>query len=1351
MKSFNRNSKRARLSEEHEMELKNLTTFEETQKVVMKETLLESGLALKNPPEKCVASQESIHIVRNVKKNLENHVNYPRNVSSFFNNLECDCRNLDLFKHYLFPNIVRITGDSPEEHHTNDSVFKILLNIPILQTKIIDLLFDRAINLAAQRKCGPWIQMIMKCLSSVDNIINTEKVSTQLINLLDVTSEKMVRLEIISAIPDIIGDKEHSNIATEMGRILSEDYDLIPAILDCVSYLCLSDDQYEQLQKKTLNILGSLSKCAHLPVFVKFLLIPGRMSDAAYLETVQEIRNTLGWPTTVAKPQDIASSQVLTATAIRTSMVSSKAIAGHWMKVVASCKVHTDHKPIDFIILLILSTVSEEKQKQVENVIRKQIKLDILKEELMDECFQKYKPILKHHIRHLIKLNNSILKTKGDPTIESFGSHIYSLMLSELDENCRTLVAELLQLGLDCKHCLLSILLILNNVASKDMYLLKAQSVQMLTLLDRMDDMNIVEIRAVMNLLCGLAYTYENSVIRDDMHMIIRKELGSSSPRIKIQGILAGTHAIKYLMASTNNDLTTEFPDDVSYGSVIHLSEGDLREAAQIIELISRSTRQFPDMIAFFYDELSKVIETASHINKQFLAWLTDAVTNDLQQNFIVDTIEKERIADLKLTMQYCLNAESEMDEVIAINIGGLVLQSKNEINVGILSPLFQLVQTLHFKQHDGNLSNIDALLGCPIVMPKYDIDLIEDMEPTTVSNILDCLIHCVNWFRELLNAFSVQNDEALRTKILNRVLQVEELENIIGQILLKTKISYKPPICTFNINKYTGEQVVKKPIKIQIAKQKMQKKPPHDDSVLPETAKSQGTQNQNPVKNKLEALYNIPLRSLNLNLLQLLKTELTSDEDESELTIKTLKFILKCINDNLESILISKIKRKTFLSKPDDSFSYDPKKAEECAKSVSEVLPKIAEHLTFIVSNLESNLPAKTIGEKELTSEIIDCITNLELIYKFYTIYFKWIGFRNHHNALLKSSLRSIAPITNTDAISLKDLIISVAKFFEKHQKYCLQLSTAVALIDFIKSIQTYSDNTEILKIVKDMAQRFLSEQWKTIDGVPEKGLIFNQSLDTFASTYFLNHEILALRSLTLQLTNDIKLLKGRNDKLNSFKSITKNNFAILYRNLGSAVHEAAKARLTRGLSNSEHLDLWKDVAVILKHMSDIAKTLENRNNLSVFFKKSLPILKLFMSQGIPILEIQLKTETEEVLEILKILQQSTRFLQSLCCHSRLKKDTVLMSKVPYMRELLETLIYKVKAALAANNCSEAFWMGNLKNKDIHGEIIATQQSIESEESVEDGDEQLPEDDDSDDTDDEMLNPDSKSISDIV
>lgn len=1316
-------------------------------------TLKDSGLILKHPPEKCTSPSHNtiIDITRSIKKNLEKHFEYPRNVSEFYTSFVKECQDLDIFKHYLFPNIVRVSDECTEEFPVGDSVIKILLSIPILQNKIIEYVFERAEHLAVRSTCGPWIQMILKCFSSLDNIMDSEKLFTKLIDLLNITSEKIVRHEIITAMPDIIGDQEHHNIAAEMSRILSRDHDLVPAVLDCLSYLCLSEEQYDQLQKKTLNILMTVSKCNYFPLFVKFLLIPNRLTETSYLDAAQGLRNALGWPTFGAKAQDIASSQVLTATAIRNTIVSSKVIANAWLKVVANCKLNTDHNPIDLIILLILFSTSEEKQHQVENLIRKQIKMCILREELLDEAFEKFKPILKDYLKNLIELANALLKTNADPEVESFASHMYTLMFSELEDCCQTILAELLQLSLDSKQCVMNVLFLLNNVATKDMSLLKPLSIQMLTLLNRTNDMPLNELRAVMNLLCGLAYSYENSVIRDDLHMIIKKELTSCDAKIKIQGILAGIHAVKYLMANTDDDgEKKEMPDDISYGSVTYLAEGDLREAAQIIELISCSTKQYPDMVAFFYDELSKIISSASYINKHFMSWLTDAVTNDLQQNFVVDTIERDQIRDLKLCMKYCLNSDSEMDDIIAINIAGLTLQPKSEICVAILSPLFQLAQTLHSKQQDNNLSSIDALLGCAIVMPKFDVDLVEDMDQDNVSNILDCLVHCVNWFRELLNAFSTQDDDTLQSKILRRLVQIEELELVVCEILIRSKISYKPPVTTFNINKYTGEQTERIAVKVQSIKQKQKKTAP-DDTVLPETSRTQTTQNAS--KNKQDAVHHINFRPLNLNLLQLFKLNMSTDnESETELTPKTLRFLLRCVNNNFENILISKIKRKTFLSKQED-IAYDPQKAEETAKAVGEILPKLMDHLLQVTNHIEQHINPNSQIENEMvhTAETIEYITCLENIYNMLTIFFKWIGFRNHHNALLKTSLRTVANSDSAIIILLKDLLLAVAQKFEEHEKYCLQLSTAVSLIELLKAIQNHTDNKIVLKILKKMAQNFMSQQWKTLDGLQEKGLQFNQSVDRLLSIYFVNNDILALKNLCLQLTSDINNLKSRNDTLSSMKCINKSNFTILYRNLGTALYESTKSSLNKGLTNSEHLSLWKDVATTLKYMSDISKTLDNRNNLSAFFKKSLPVLKLFMSQGMPILELQFKNDTQEVLEILNILQKSTRFLQSLCCHSRLKNDSFLMSKVPFVRQLLETLLYKVKAVLVANKCSEAFLMGNLKNKNIHGEVISTQQSIASEESLEDCDEQLPEDDDSNDSNEEMLDPDSKSVSDIV
>ncbi|CAH3980091.1 unnamed protein product [Pieris brassicae] len=1164
----------------------------------------------------------------------------------------------------------------------------------------------------------------------------------------------MVRLEIITSIPDIIGDQEHDNIANEMSRILSEDHELIPAILDCLSYLCLSDEQYEKLQKKTLHILMSLSKCNYFPNFVKFLLMPGRMTDSKYIEIIHDLRNALGWPTSIAKPQDIASSQVLTATAIRNSMVSSKSISNAWFKVISNCKSSNDQKPIDFIIMLILYSTSEEKEKLVENLINKQSKLNIIKEEFFSEAFDKFKPILEVNLKCLVNLTNCLLKTKSNLMIPTLAVHIYTLMFSQLKECRQTIVAELLQLGLDCKQCVMNMLIILNNVAIKDVSILRPQCVQMLTLLDRMDDMNLMEIRAAMNLLCCLAYASENSVIRDDIHMIIRKELGSSNPSVKVQGIISGIYAVKYLMAPKTLSNNMQLEDSSSTSD--HLKKGDLQEASQIIELISRSTRQCPDMIVFFYEELCKVVQPSNPMNEHFLVWLTEAVTNDLQQNFMVDDFESKKIGNIKINMQHCLNSDSEIDEVIAINIGGLILQTKEDVNISLLSPLFQLVQTLHLRQHKGSLSSIDALLGCAIVMPCFDMEFIDDMESDNISLILDCLVHCVNWMRELINAFSSYNDTSLVPKLFKRISQVQQLETIVGKIIANTNISYKFPINNFYI--HPSECSVNKVTKSQCNKHRSHKSKSNDET-LPETSRNQGTQRSNSLRNKFDYVHKLKFRPLSLSVSNLLKHDLCENDEISdsnpELTIEILKYILKNLCCTLEPVLVAKIKHTTYLSKVNENYLvYDKIKAEEYANYVKSFLPNLAIHLKLLTSYFENHDVSGSQNECGFiySAKRLDIIDSIENIYNLWSLYLKWIGFHNNNNiALLKTSLRSLVVSLGLadHSATLRDLLVALAKLIQDHTKYCLQLSTAVALLEVMNALQGFTSHNDILKIVRDTANKFLSKQWKASDGVLEKGLLLNNSINGFAKEFLINSEILELRHISSSLVNEIDTLKNRNNTLISFKSINKSNFPVFFRNLGSALSEVTKRKINTGLTNSEHLELWKDVTFILKCMTDISKNLDSRNNLSAFFKKSLPLIKLFLTNGMPIIEMQFKSETQEVLEILKTLQQTTRFLQSLCCHSRLRKDSVLMSKVPYMRQLLETLIYKVKAALTANNCSEAFWMGNLKNKNIHGEVIASQQSVE--ESAEDCDDELPDDDDSDDTDDDIINPDSKSLSDIV
>merc|ERR1711868_228736 len=168
-----------------------------------------------------------------------------------------------------------------------------------------------------------------------------------------------------------------------------------------------------------------------------------------------------------------------------------------------------------------------------------------------------------------------------------------------------------------------------------------------------------------------------------------------------------------------------------------------------------------------------------------------------------------------------------------------------------------------------------------------------------------------------------------------------------------------------------------------------------------------------------------------------------------------------------------------------------------------------------------------------------------------------------------------------------------------------------------------------------------------------------------------------------------------------------------------------------------------WDDaVSIFVKIVLDL-KTYVNRNLLRHVLQHARPFIDHFIKEGMTLVEKNLKKRPDEYTELIKTLQKGTRYLQNICGHAKISQDVALSSKVPFLKKSLETLVITVKAVLAANNCSEAFEMGTLKNKDLKGDEIFSQQQ-EEDSAAEEGEDEDGEDDeslDNEDREDEVFN----------
>jgi len=98
-------------------------------------------------------------------------------------------------------------------------------------------------------------------------------------------------------------------------------------------------------------------------------------------------------------------------------------------------------------------------------------------------------------------------------------------------------------------------------------------------------------------------------------------------------------------------------------------------------------------------------------------------------------------------------------------------------------------------------------------------------------------------------------------------------------------------------------------------------------------------------------------------------------------------------------------------------------------------------------------------------------------------------------------------------------------------------------------------------------------------------------------------------------------------------------------------------------------------------------------------------------------------KNYKEGCMKIFKSVQNGTRQIQILCAHTKaeLGAKKSLVSQIPKVKKVLEKLIFDVKILITNNGyVDDAFEIGNLKHKNLHGEYISSQVFREEDEQQE-------------------------------
>ncbi|CAL4165380.1 unnamed protein product, partial [Meganyctiphanes norvegica] len=192
--------------------------------------------------------------------------------------------------------------------------------------------------------------------------------------------------------------------------------------------------------------------------------------------------------------------------------------------------------------------------------------------------------------------------------------------------------------------------------------------------------------------------------------------------------------------------------------------------------------------------------------------WLSEHTTTVFQDSFVLDYNVDSQPPEVLLALSVSYNMEDDADEegnAIVLNLAPMVLKAEQlrtnnheyMDKLITMTPQFRLLRMVESHLNNGDLSNIDALLGCPIYTPELTIyDKFESLSQAEQHSSISCLFYSINWFRELINAFVTQKDPELKKKVFGRLRQMIGLQKILCRVAPLSP-SYIPVLAVFDLD----------------------------------------------------------------------------------------------------------------------------------------------------------------------------------------------------------------------------------------------------------------------------------------------------------------------------------------------------------------------------------------------------------------------------------------------------------------------------------------------------------------------------------------------------------------------
>ena len=205
------------------------------------------------------------------------------------------------------------------------------------------------------------------------------------------------------------------------------------------------------------------------------------------------------------------------------------------------------------------------------------------------------------------------------------------------------------------------------------------------------------------------------------------------------------------------------------------------------------------------------------------------------------------------------------------------------------------------------------------------------------------------------------------------------------------------------------------------------------------------------------------------------------------------------------------------------------------------------------------------------------------------------------------------------------------------------------------------------------------------------------------------------ALYTLINEALTALPKTDGCKGPVQSFSTCCRSTFGCYFSSVLTALTEEASLLFQSPIAKSNDsvhacLTVLKSLISLMNQTFDLTKnnaSLAKSPYLLMQLKNGTKFIDVILKRAIPFCIKHFQSHDANIIEIIEGAHNITRQMSFILSHGKRAKDSNLIREGPKVRKVCESFIHDTKALMQKNGVLDAFWGGNLKNKNIDGSKV--------------------------------------------